>query len=135
MRGWSETAVWFAPPKDYAVEKAANGGWCITAGAAVPAAMEFISAQAWSVLQIEGPPVTKVEDALLIPAFKRVWRLPRQADVCGGVHPLPRAVCGDIGECPFQPDIYLVACMAVIWDGLGRCSQENLATALREIAP
>ena len=33
-----------------AVEKAANGGWCITADAAVPAAMEFISARAWSVL-------------------------------------------------------------------------------------
>jgi hypothetical protein len=33
-----------------AVEKAANGGWCISAGSAVPAAMEFISARAWRVL-------------------------------------------------------------------------------------
>ena len=87
-------------------------------------------------MQIEGPTVTQIKDALLIPAFKGVRRLPRQADVCGGAHPLPCAVGGNIGECPFQPDIYLVACMAVIWDDvLGRCSQENLAAALREIAP
>ena len=63
-------------------------------------------------------------------------RLSRQADVGGGGHRLPRAVGGDIGERPLQPDIDLVTRVAVIWDDIPwRCSLENLAAAFREITP
>jgi hypothetical protein len=85
-------------------------------------------------LQIEGPSVTQVKDALLIPTLKRVRGLPRQTDVCGGLHPPPCTVGGDIGECPLQPDIHLVARMTMIRDDIfWRRSQEDFASTLGKI--
>src|SRR5262245_32284259 len=83
-------------------------------------------------LQIEWPPIAQVEDALFIAAFQCVRRLSREANVSWSVYFLPCAVRSDIGECPLQPDIHLVARMTVIGDYIfRRRSQENLSAALR----
>src|SRR5215813_10112435 len=56
-----------------------------------------------------------------------------QVGLCSwSVNFLPCAVGSDIGECPLQPDIQLVARMTVIGDYVFRGrSQKNLSAALR----
>ena len=49
-------------------------------------------------MQIEGPPIAKIEYARLIPTFESMWRLTWKADVGGSFHFLPSAISGDVGE-------------------------------------
>src|SRR6185312_17522408 len=80
-------------------------------------------------LKIEWPAITDVEHARLIATLDRMRRrIPWQADVGGGVHLLPCAIGGDIGESAFQPHVDLVTRMAVTGHHiLGRCPQQNLS--------
>src|SRR4051794_21602770 len=85
-------------------------------------------------VQIKGTSVTEIEDALLIPTFQRMWGLPRQTDICWGIHPLPRSIGRNVGKCPFQPNVNLVTRMAMVRNNIlwGR-SQEDFTSALGEI--
>ena len=75
-------------------------------------------------VQIEWSSITEVEHALLIATFESVRRLSWQTYVGRRVHFFPRAIRCNVGEPTLEPDVQLIAGMAVIGHHVfGRRSQ------------
>src|SRR6516164_10533819 len=63
---------------------------------------------------VERPAIAQIQKARVVATSQCVWHLGRQADECLAVEILLAAILGDVGEPAFQPNVGLVAAVAVI---------------------